>query len=322
MISTPFDLRRSLSTFETGAYAINLVKEFSLVNFSPASKPAKIERKIMYTDPINLGIAPTAEQEAIASDKRVGFRFGDKGTHSSRTIMLEELSILLRMSHPSFNREEYRKLIVQENCLGKRTVSTRKLSIQRLSELYGLDGEVLLFRVMRQLWQNDERGRPLLALLLAMARDPLLRITAPPIIRLRPGEELSRQALVDALNRGTGSRFNEAILDKIMRNAASSWTQSGHLQGRSRKTRHTVSPTPAVVTFALLLGYILGARGRVLFETLWTKVLDIGVEELIRIAMDAKRIGYLNLKASGGVVEVSPAQLLTEKERRLIHGTD
>src|SRR4030042_6801239 len=126
---TPFDLKRNLSTFETGAYAINLVKEFSLVNFSPASKPAKFERKKMYTDPINLGIAPTSEQEAIASDKRVGFRFGDKGTHSSRTIMLEELSTLLRVSQPSFNREEYRKLIVQENCLGKRTVSTRKLSI-------------------------------------------------------------------------------------------------------------------------------------------------------------------------------------------------
>jgi len=322
MISTPFDLRRSLSTFETGAYAINLVKEFSLVNFSPASKPAKFERKKMYTDPINLGIAPTSEQEAIASDKRVGFRFGDKGTHSSRTIMFEELSILLRVSQPSFNRGEYRKVIVQENCLGKRTVSTRKLSHQRLSELYGLDGDFLLFRVMRHLWKSDEGGRPLLALLLAMARDPLLRITAPAIIRLRPGEELSRQTFIDALNRGTGSRFNEAILDKIMRNAASSWTQSGHLQGRSRKTRHTVSPTPAVVSFALLLGYILGARGGLLFETLWARVLDTGRNELIHLAMDAKRAGYLNLKASGGVVEVSPAQILTEEERRLIHGAD
>ncbi len=276
----------------------------------------------MQADPILLGFVPTAEQEVIASDKRVGFRFGGKGTHTSRTIMLEELSILLRVSSPSFSREEYRRLIAQDNCLGKRTVSTRRLTFQRLSELYALDRDVLLFRVMCHLWQNDERGRPLLCLLLAMARDPLLRITAPPIIRLRPGEELSREALNDALNRGTGLRFNEAILNKIVRNAASSWTQSGHLLGRSRKTRQTVSPTPSVVTFALLLGYILGARGGVLFETLWAKVLDTGVDELIHLAMDAKRIGYLNLKSSGGVVEVSPVRLLTEEERRLIHGTD
>ena len=276
----------------------------------------------MRNDPVSFGIQLSPDQKSFAEQDTVGFRFGNKGTHSSRTIMLEELSILLRVSNPSFNREEYRTLIVQDNCLGKRTVSTRRLSFQRLSELYGLDSKGLLFRVMRQLWQSDERGRPLLALLTALARDPLLRITAPSIIGLRPGEELSRQALTDALNRGTGSRFNEAILDKIMRNAASSWTQSGHLQGRSRKIRYAVSPTPVVVTFALLLGYILGARGSVLFDTLWAKVLDTGVDEMTQLAADAKRLGYLNLKASGGVVEVSFSRLLNEEERRLIHGAD
>lgn len=276
----------------------------------------------MFIDPINFGFVPASEQQAIAVNGRIGFRFGDKGTHTSRTIMLEELSSLLRASNHSSSREEYRKLIIQDNCLGKRTFSTRRLSFQRLSELYGLDRSVLLFRVMHQLWEADERGRPVLALLLAMARDPLLRITALPIIRLRHGEELGRQSFTDALNRGTGSRFNEATLDKIVRNTASSWTQSGHLQGRSRKTRRMVSPTPAVVAFALLLGYVLGARGRVLFETLWAKALDAGADELIHLATDAKRIGYLNLKASGGVVEVSFSHLFTEDERRLIHGTD
>jgi hypothetical protein len=236
--------------------------------------------------------------------------------------MLEELSTLFRISTTSFRREEYRTLILQDNCLGKRTVSTRRLTFQRLSELYALDRDMLLFRVMHQLWQNDERGRPLLALLMAMARDPLLRITAPPIIRLKPGEEFDRQELTDALNRGTGSRFNEAILHKIVRNAASSWTQSGHLHGRSRKTRQPVSPTPSVVTFALLFGYALGARGGALFETLWAKILDTGVDEMIHLATDAKRLGYLNLKASGGVVEVSFSQFLKEEERHLIHGTD
>ena len=268
------------------------------------------------------GFAINTEHQAIAANERVGFRFGDKGTHTSRTIMLDDLSALLRVSSPEAKRSEYRALIVEDNCLGKRTVATRRLSDQRLSELYALDVGVLLFRVMRQLWQADERGHPLLALLLAMSRDPLLRLTAPPIIRLRPGEELGRQALTDVLNRGTGSRFNEAVLDKIVRNAASSWTQSGHLEGRSRKTRHVVSPTPAVATFALLLGYALGARGAVLFDSLWAKVLDTSTDELISLAMDAKRIGYLDLKVSGGVVEVSPERLLTEEERRVVHGTD
>ena len=276
----------------------------------------------MNSDPINIGFILASEEEAIATKAEIGFRFGNKGTHTSRTIMLEELSTLLRVSNPTFSHEEYRRVIVQDNCLGKRTVSTRRLTFQRLSELYALDRGVLLFRVMRQLWQSDARGRPLFALLLALARDPLLRITAPPIIGLSPGEELSRIALGDALNRGTGSRFNEAILHKIVRNAASSWTQTGHLHGRTRKTRQTVSPTPPVVTFALLLGYALGARGGVLFGTLWARILDTALDEMIHLATDAKRLGYLDLKASGGVVEVSFSQLLTQEERRRIHGAD
>src|SRR6266540_863828 len=276
----------------------------------------------MEVDPVDSGLALTTAQRLVASGRKVGFRFGGKGTHSSRTIMLDELAALLRTAGPDAKRTEYRGMIVEHNCLGKRTVATRRLTDQRLSELYALDPNVLLFRVMRRLWLADDRGRPLLSLLLSLARDPLLRLTATPVILLRPKEELGRQALKDALNRGTGSRFNEAVLDKIMRNTASSWTQSGHLEGRSRKTRRAVQPTPAVVTYALVLGYSLGARGAVLFGTLWSKVLDAATEELISLAMDAKRVGYLDLKVSGGVVEVSLSRLFTEEERRLIHGSD
>lgn len=276
----------------------------------------------MNNDPISTGWSPTDPQLESAAREPVGFRFGQRGTHTSRTIMLDELTGLLRSATPQAKRSDYRELIVNHNCLGKRTTATRRISDQRLSELYALDSDVLLFRLMRQFWLAEESGRPLLALLLAMARDPLLRLTAPPVLRLRPGEELGRQALTDALNRATGSRFNEAVLDKIVRNAAASWTQSGHLQGRSRKTRLAVKVTPAVVTFALLLGYALGARGAVLFETLWAKVLDASRDELIQLAMDAKRLGYVDVKVAGGVVEVSLSRLLTDEERRLIHGTD
>lgn len=276
----------------------------------------------MIDDPINLGLILTDEQKSIAAQYEIGFKFGEKGMHTSRTIMLDELSLLLCTGRTVPTRTEYRALIVEQNCLGKRTVSSRKLTDQRLGELYALDAKVLFFRIMRQLWNSEEIGRPLLAILLALARDPLLRFTAIPIMRLHHGNEFSRKAFTDILNKHTGSRFNEAVIDKIVRNTASSWTQSGHLEGRTLKIRRTVSPTPPVATFALLMGYVLGARGDVLFETLWAKVLDVSKDELIQIAMDAKRLGYLDIKASGGIVDVSFHRLFTEEERRLIHGTD
>jgi len=265
---------------------------------------------------------PLIEEDKIAylEQDAIGFKFGDRGTHTSRTIMLAELKILLHSCPMTANKRDYRAEVIDHNCLGKRTVATRKLSYQRLSEMYGLDSTVLIFSVLRRLWESDAASQPLLAMLIALARDPLLRYTAAPILRLRPGEELSRQTMIDALDRSTGSRYNESILDKIVRNASSSWTQSGHLAGRNRKKRQFVRPSPIVVTFAMVLGYILGARGAALFETFWSRVLDASPGELIQIALDAKRLGFVDLTVSGGVVEASPLRILSDEERRSIHG--
>jgi hypothetical protein len=244
-----------------------------------------------------------------------GFRFGDKGAHTSRTMMFEELASLLFHAGREATRDDYRYQVLELNCLEKRTAANRRLTLQRLSELYALDPNVLIFRIMRNLWNVDESGRPILALLMSMARDPLLRLTAPPIIQLRSGEELSRQTFISALEQGTGSRFNEATLDKIIRNTASTWTQSGHLSGRCRKVRQAVKPTPSVLTFAMVLGHLQGIRGAGLFSTEWAQVLDLDVDNLIFLAMDAKRLGFLDVKVSGKVVEVSLSRLFVEQKK-------
>ena len=259
--------------------------------------------------------APASPEENARLSKS-GFRWGDKGTHTSRTIMLDEVRLLLTTCSPDATREQYLAAIQEDNCLGKRTSATRRLTSQRLSELYALDPEVPLFRVMRRFWYVDSDGQAILAMLLALARDPLLRASAPPVLRMRPGEELARQQLTDALNRAVGSRLSESTLDKVVRNVASSWTQSGHLKGRGRKIRQTVTPTAATTTFALLLGYLAGRRGSALFESLWARMLDAPPSELMQFTMDARRLGLLDMSQSGGVTEVAFSRLLTQDERR------
>ncbi len=261
------------------------------------------------------GLHPATERD----EKRLraaGFRWGEKGTHTSRTMMLEELRALLGCSSPDATRAEYVAAIYEDNCLGKRTVATRKLSAQRLSELYGLDPEIPLFRMMRRFWYTDGDGRPLLALLLALARDPLLRATAAPVLKMRPGEELARQQLTEALSNVVGSRLSDSTLDKVVRNASSSWTQSRHLSGRGRKMRQHVSPTAVSTAFALLLGYLAGIRGPALFETLWARVLDAPAGDLMQLATDARRLGLVDMTQSGGVVDVSFSRILAPDERR------
>ena len=272
-----------------------------------------------YRDPIFGAGVPVAAP--IPAWMALGFRFGDKGTHTSRTIMVEELNGLLRACPPDAKRADYVRAATEENCLGKQTVATRVLTLQRLSELYGLDEGVPMFRLLRVFWAADDAARPVLALLTALARDPLLRATAPVVMEMRPGEEIARQRLTDALRAAVEGRLNDDSLDKVVRNAASSWTQSGHLEGRSRKKRARLQSTPGATAFAMLLGYLMGVRGGALFDTLFAHVLDRDANELTFLAMDAKRLGLLDIKSGGGMLVVSFDALLTEDERRLSHGT-
>lgn len=257
----------------------------------------------------------------LATLTAFGFRFGDKGTHTSRTIMLHELEALLQSCPKESTRIEYDQAVIAHNCLGKQTVASRELSAQRLRELYALDPTVPLFRLMRSFWNLDEKSKPLLALFTALARDPLLRLTAEAILDLAPGHELSRQKLVTTLTTSLHLRLNESTIDKVLRNAASSWTQSGHLTGRMRKVRRPVEPSIAAMTWALLLGFLFGHRGAALLHTLWARLLDLGEGRILELAFDAKRMGLLEMSQAGGVMMISFNTLLTEEERRLAYGT-
>jgi hypothetical protein len=271
----------------------------------------------MYRDPLLTNIGqPNGQMQPVWEE--LGFRFGDKGTHTSRTIMLSEFSVLLRGCSPKATRADYVKAIVEDNCLGKDTLSTRRLTLQRMSELYALDASVPMFRLLRKFWYVDEN--PQLALLMSLARDPLLRATAPAVLSMSVGEEIARQHFTEAIRAAVDGRLNDEILDKVVRNAASSWTQAGHFEGRSRKKRKELEPTAVSVAFAILLGYMLGLRGHSLFASLFARVLDRDENAMTFLAVDAKRLGLLDIKSGGGMTVVSFDAVLTEQERKLIHG--
>ncbi|HTV27077.1 MAG TPA: hypothetical protein VMF32_04800 [Xanthobacteraceae bacterium] len=248
---------------------------------------------------------PTSAREPDA----VGFRFGAKGTHTSRTMMLEELTRVLAATAPDARRADYATVIIDGNCLSKPTASTRRLSNQRLGELYGLDLMIPLFRVLRRLWDIGADGRPLLALLAAIARDPLLAATCPAIIATPANTELQRDLLKDALQAAVGHRLNDSTLEKVCRNAASTWAQSGHLEGRTFKKRRIVLPSTSAATFAIYLAHAAGFRGAEIFSCGWLRVLDCNPSQARELALDAKRSGLLDLRMAGDVVELNLSRL-------------
>jgi hypothetical protein len=244
-----------------------------------------------------------------SSAANAGFRLGDKGTHSSRTLMFADLEAVLAATPDSAGRDAYASAIIEGNCLRKPTASTRRISNQRLGELYALDRSCALFRVLRRLWSGAEQGRPLLALLAALARDPILMASAKPILALPVGADLQRGAVRDALRKVIGDRMNDDVLDKVVRNVSSSWTQTGHLEGRTFKHRQRVQAQPQSLAFGLYLGYVAGLRGEELLTSGWIAALDCSASSAKALALEAKRVGLIDLRTAGDVIELGLERL-------------
>jgi hypothetical protein len=171
---------------------------------------------------------------------------------------------------------------------------------------------------MRHFWQRDIEGQPLLALQVAYARDPILRLSAPAILRLAQGDELPRTSMeqfIDSLDEG---RFSKATLKSIAQNINTTWTHTGHLRGIARKIRRATNPTAGSVSLALLLGYLCGVRGERLFESEYAKLLDCPLSRKIELAEAASRRGWIVFKHVGSVVEVLFTGLLTDQEQEWV----
>ncbi len=230
-------------------------------------------------------------------------------------MMLAELSAVLAATTEAATRDDYAAAIIEGNCLGKPTAATRRLTNQRLGELYALDRGMPIFRVLRHLWAAEDAGRRLLALQCAIARDPLLAATAAPVIALPVGSELQRDHVRAALRETVDERLSSSTLDKVIRNVASSWAQAGHLVGRTFKKRALVRATPASVAFGLYLGHAAGFRGTQLFTTGWLAVLDCAPTTARDLAVEAKRIGLIDLRISGEVVDLGLDRLDPQQRR-------
>jgi hypothetical protein len=252
--------------------------------------------------------------------ERFGFSFKRGGAHSSRTMMLEELRELLAyIDNPEAGRVDYLTAIDEENCLGKRSGKTRILTYRHLVDLYSLDPSIILYRALLFFWQREPAGRPLLALLCTYARDPIFRSTASFILKFPQGSTITRVALEAFIDDKEPGRFSQATLKSTAQNINSTWTKSGHLEGRVRKIRVQTAATAGSVAYGLLLGYLTGARGESLFTIEYTELLDCSFEKKIEFAEDASSRGWIVFKRIGEVMEVQFPNLMRDQEMEWIH---
>lgn len=246
---------------------------------------------------------------------RFGFKFGKGGAHAARTMMLAELQHLLEALPEDAQRADYRAAVVDSNVLDKPTLKARKLTFEHLCDLYALDPNVCLFRVLRRLWHGDAPSQPVLALSMALARDALLRISAPLVLDARPGVHLSRDQMAERFAAWGEDRFSATSVEAIAQRVNGTWTQAGYLRGHVTKVRSAPVITPVNIAFALFLGYLDGRLARRLFTSDWVRVLDLPEERLIELTQAAAQRGLLVFRRTGTVVEVRFLDYLTEQEQ-------
>lgn len=257
---------------------------------------------------------PSVSQSGERLLSKLGFRYGANGAHSSRTMMLADITTLLDTAVPDADRAALVREVVEGNCLGKPSKRARLLALRHLAQLYGLDPSLAVYRAFRKLWSTDTIGRPLLALLVALARDPILRVTRDSVLALQPGETTNRERLEQQLRGICANRFSPASLRSLAQNINGTWTDAGVLDGRVNKQRTTPVVSAEAVTLALFLGYLEGGSGQRLFSTEWAQALAIAPDQLDALAVSAHQRGHLVYLSGGGVHEFRFPGYLTADE--------
>lgn len=242
-----------------------------------------------------------------------GNALAQSAVSTSRTIMLPELRDLLAAVPADAGTSVYESAIVEENVLAKPTRQSRARTYTFLRQRYGLNPHLPLFRAMRDLWDQDNEAQPLITILAALARDPVLRASADAVLSLTPGSLTNWELIAASINAEFPGRFTPKTSKSTAQNAAASWTQSGHLHGTVKKTRRRVEPRPTAVAYALLLGHLCGVRGDTLFTSPWARVLDASPHVLRELAVSVSRQGWIDYRHAGAVTEVSFRYLLREE---------
>lgn len=238
-------------------------------------------------------------------DLRGKLVLSDSTTVNARTIMVAEIEALLD-AVPGFGVtfDDYRRAVLEENCLNKATLGARVKSAMYLRRLYRLDFSDAVYCVFHMLWARSKEARPLLALQQTWIADRLVRASADYFVSLKHGDEVTPEKTSAWMKSHCGDCYSDASLRSIGRNLNSCWCQAGFVEGVSKRTRRNAVVMPENVVFAMYLGYLDGKDGAGLFETRMAALLDVSGVQMIALAETAARQGLIKFKHIADVMEI------------------
>lgn len=236
-----------------------------------------------------------------------GFWFRNTvGTHTSRTIMYDELTRLFSYTESDTSNQEMQRLVVEENILGKSSQDGRERTWNYLKQLYILDPNNSLYQIFRWGWEKAGDDKCIIPLLIAYSRDCSVRIAARRITSLSIEEIIKKEEIMSDIETLFPGKYSNAQLDSLALNVLSSFMQAGLLTGKRTKRRNTPMVGPSSLSIAITLGRIAGYAGKPLLSSMWIKILGQTDEKITSLIIEASRKGWIEYHEGGGMMSVDP----------------
>ncbi len=255
----------------------------------------------------------------IQFSDRKALGFSDGGVLSSRSVMLPELRALLAVAPQDADVDTFRHLAVDQDALHKASAANRVKTFAFLRGLYGLRPALAIFREFRRLSVLYPVDIPVLAGLLALAREPVLRGCLDMVLGTAIGKTLGREDFEAWIREYAPARFSQAMYISFSHNLYASFFQLGYLGeavGRCRlRRRPTVQPVSAA--YAAFLDWLTGLNGLSILNATYSRALELPKAEHLSLLSSAGQLGLMRVAHAGGVLQLDFASWLRPGEARL-----
>ena len=233
---------------------------------------------------------------------------------SSRSALATEFKILLAASNPGFSYGDYRRLIIEDNCLAKATTSSRKRAWEELRARYTLDLENPLFRSFLTEWSNrsvNSEGSLTIYCFFALNDKlvadlglsylfPKLR-QAPSPIRVDDIEAfLSAAKPTHPELKGWSEQTTAAVARKY----AASIRDFGLAKGVYAKTSVRPALYAAPARFLIRALLLTGMKDLEIVSSPWFRLIGLESHEVIDALSELSRQGKLGFRMQADVVEL------------------
>jgi hypothetical protein len=233
---------------------------------------------------------------------------------ATRAALYAHLQTLLAAVSEPVPRAEYRRRVIEENVLTRRSIAAREKAWKELAARYGIGGTSPLFRSYLEEYRRagPERDRALTSYLLFTLNDRLVCDLGTDwlydYLRAAPAELRTADVLAFVSARESThpeiKGWSPSSRENIASHYLSALKEFGLARGAQRKVSVRPSPGPTPVRFLLRALLLAGASNQAAVQSPLFRLLGLSLGEAVEFLFRLNADGALRCRIQGDVVEL------------------